>query len=84
MRGFGECGFDGGRVAIAHGGDDVVGRLRPHRGRAGFCGFKRIDDGRQHFVFDRDRFRRGLRRDARCRDHGRDRLAGKAHDLVRQ
>ncbi len=84
VRSFCKCSIDRGRIAIAHRGDDVVGRFRPHRGCAGFCRSNGIDDRRQHFVFDRDRFRRRLRRDPRYRHHGHHRLAGKAHDLMRQ
>ena len=84
MRGAGEGGFDLGGVAIAHGGDDVVGRLGPHHRRAGLCRLDGIDHRRQDLVVDRDRFRRGLRRHPRCRDHGGHRLAGKAHDLMGQ
>ena len=35
MRGVGERRLDLGGVAIAHGRDDIVGRLRPHHRRAG-------------------------------------------------
>ena len=84
MRGVGERGFNRGGIPIAHCSDNVVGRFRPYHGRAGFCRLQGIDHRRQHFVFDRDRFGRGLRCYPRCRDHRRDRLAGKAHDLVRQ
>ena len=84
MRGAGEGRFDLGGVAIAHGGDDIVGRIRPHHRRAGFDRLDGIDHRRQHLVVDRDRFRRGLRRHPRRRHHGRDRLAGEAHDLMRQ
>ena len=84
MRGFGESGFNRRRIAIAHRRDDIVGRIRPDNRRAGFdCG-NGIDDGRQHLIFDNDRFRRGLRRDARCRHDGSDRFAGEAHDLMRE
>ena len=84
MRGFGKSRFDRRRIAIAHRRDDIVGRIGPYNRRAGFdCG-NGIDDGRQHFIFDNDRFRRGLRRDARCRHHGGDRFAGEAHDLMRE
>ena len=84
MRGLGERRFDRGRIAIAHDGHDIVGRLGPHHRRAGPGRQKRIDHRRQHVVFDRDRLGRGLRRDPRRRHHGGDRLAGKAHDLMRQ
>ena len=84
MRGLGERRFDLGGIAIAHGGDDIVGHLGPYRRRAGLDRLGGIDHRRQHFVFDRDRLGRGLRRDPRRRHHGGDRLAGKAHDLMRQ
>ncbi len=82
VRSLGERGFDRGGVAIAHGGDDVVGRFRPHHGRARFCRLDGVHHRRQHLVFDRDRFGGGLRRDPRRRHHGGDRLTGKAHDFV--
>jgi hypothetical protein len=84
VRSAGERGFDGGRIAIAHGSDDVVGRLGPYRRRAGLCRLDGIDHRRQHLVFDRDRFGCGLRRNPRGRHYGCNRLAGKAHDLMGQ
>ena len=76
--------FDLGGVAIAHGGHDVVGRLGPHHRRAGFDRLDGIDHRGQHLVVDRDRLGRGLRQHPRCRDHGRHRLAGIAHDFMGQ
>ena len=58
----GERFFDLGGVAIAHGRDDVVGRLGPHHRRARLDRFHGIDHRRQHLVIDRDRLGRGLRR----------------------
>ena len=84
MRGLGERRFDRGRIAIAHRGGDIVGRLGPYRRRARLDRRDGIDHRGQHFIFDRDRFGRALRRDPRRRHHGRDRFAGKAHDLMRQ
>ena len=84
MRGLREGVFDLGGVAIAHGGDDVVGRIGPDQRRAGLDRFERIDHRGQHLVIDLDRLGGGLRQHARGRDHSRDRLAGKAHDLMRQ
>ncbi len=74
--------FDLGGVAIAHGGDDIVGRIGPHRRCAGLDRRERIDHRRQHLVVDRDRFRCGLRQHARGRNDSRDRLAGETHDLM--
>ena len=76
--------LDLGGIAIAHGGDDVVGRLRPDRRRTGLDRLDRIDHRRQLLIVDRDRFRRVQRNRARGRDDGRDRLADEAHDLMRE
>ncbi len=84
MGGFGEGRLHRSGVAIAHGGHDIVGRIGPYRRRARLDRRNRIDHRRQHVVFNRDRFRRGLRRDPRTRHHGRDRLTGKAHDFMGQ
>jgi hypothetical protein len=73
-----------GSVAIAHRGHDIVGRLRPYHGRAGFRGFHGIDHRRQHFIIDGDGLRRRLRLQPRLRNHGRNRLAHEAHDFMRQ
>ena len=62
MRGVGESRFDLGRIAIAHRGHDIVGRIGPYHRRAGFGRLDRIDHRGQHLVVDLDRFRRGLRR----------------------
>ncbi len=82
MRGAGEGRFDLGGIAIAHGGDDIVGRIGPHGRCAGLDRLERIDHRRQHLVIDLDRFGRGLRQHPRGRDHSRDRLAGEAHDFM--
>ena len=84
VRSFREGLLDLGGVAIAHGGDDIVRRIGPDHGCTGLDRFQGIDDRRQHLVVDLDRFGRALRLQARGRHHGRDRLAGKAHDLMRQ
>jgi hypothetical protein len=76
--------IDLGCIAVAHGGDDVVGRLRPHHGRAGLCCLHWIDHGGQYFVFDSNCFGRALRQRARTRNNGCDRFAGETHKLVRQ
>jgi hypothetical protein len=84
MRGLCESGFDRSRVAIAHRRHDIVWRAGPYNRCTWFdCG-NGIDDRRQHFIFDNDRFHRGLRGDTRCRHHGSDRLAGEAYDFMRE
>ena len=84
VRGPGKGFLDLGGVAIAHGGDDVVGRLGPHHGCAWFHRLDGIDHRRQHLVIDLDRLGRGLRQHPRRRDHRRHRLAGVAHDFMGQ
>ena len=84
VRGRGKHFLHLGGIAIAHRGHDIIGRLRPHHGCAGLGRFYGIDHRRQHFVIHRDRFGRGLRLHPRLCDHGGNRLAGKAHDLMRQ
>jgi len=82
MRGFREGLLDLGGIAIAHRADDVVGRVRPDRGRAGLDGFQGIHHRGQHLVADLDRLRRALCQHARGRNDRRDRLAGKAYNLM--
>ena len=84
VRGLRKRFLDLGGIAIAHGGNDVVGRIRPHHRRARLDRLERIDHRRQHLVVDLDRFGRASAPHPRGRDHGRHRLAGKAHDLVRE
>lgn len=71
-----------GGITVSHRADDVVGRLRPHHGRAGLYGLDGIDHGGLHVVFDHDRFGRALRVSTRRSHDCRHRFPGIAHDLM--
>ncbi|MEY9566784.1 hypothetical protein ABH978_002623 [Bradyrhizobium ottawaense] len=71
-----------GGIAVSHRADDVVGRLRPHHGRARFHGLDGVDHRRLHVVLDDDCLCRALRLDAGRRHDGRHGLAGVADDLM--
>ncbi len=84
MRRLGESLVHLGGIAVGHRADDVVGRLRPHHGRAWLHGLDGIDHRGLHVVFDHDRLGRTLRFATRGGHDGRHGLAGIAHDLMRQ
>ena len=84
MRGIRERVVDLGGVAIAHRRDDVVGRVRPHHGRAGLHGRGGIHHRRPHVEVDLDRLGRKLRHGPRGGHHRNEAFAGIADHLMRQ
>lgn len=84
MLGFRERRFRRDRIAIAHGGGDIVRRIRPDHRRTGRQRIGGTDGRRQNLVINDDGLCRRLRISPRWGEYDRDRLACKPDNVMRQ